>query len=182
MDTVPEFLNGLQSNLDFYAVVFAIFAVITVGSGLVTILSKKLMRSAIALLFTFFGVAGLYALLAADFVAITQIMVYIGGILTLIIFGVMLTTRMTGVERKTTPFAGTSVAIGAIIAALCTAFLSYLFITSDWKVTEVAKIPDGTINDIGNLLMTNYLAAFMTAAILLLIAFIGAALIARRKN
>ena len=179
---LPEFINGLQSHVDFYAIVFYGFAGLIIISGLVTILSKKLMHSAIGLLFTFFGVAGLYAMLAADFIAIVQIMVYIGGILTLIIFGVMLTTRVIDVEFKHDSLGSASVAIGAILAVSSCIFLSFMFITSEWKQEPLTKAPTETLEPIGNLLLTNYLAAFITVAILLLLAFIGAALIARRKN
>ena len=182
ISTLPEFINDLQSNVDFFAIVFYGFAALIVVSGLVTVLSKKLMHSAIGLLFTFFGVAGLYAMLAADFVAITQIMVYIGGILTLIIFGVMLTTRVIAVDFKHDSLGSVSVAIGAILAVASCIFLSFMFITSDWKQEPLAEIPAETLKPIGNLLLTNYLAAFIAVAVLLLLAFIGAALIARRKN
>jgi NADH-quinone oxidoreductase subunit J len=82
------------------------------------------------LLFTLFGVAGLYALLAADFLAITQIMVYIGGILTLIIFGVMLTSRVTDIEKKVNVMGNVSVVAGVILAVASAAFLSYVFVST----------------------------------------------------
>jgi len=182
INKLPEFINDLQSSVNFYAIVFYGFALVIVASGLVTILSRKLMHSAIGLLFTFFGVAGLYAMLAADFVAVTQVMVYIGGILTLIIFGVMLTTRLADIAFKYDSLGSVSVAVGAILAVASCAFLSFMFITSEWKQEPLTEAPTETLDSIGNLMMTNYLAAFIAIAILLLIAFIGAALIARRKN
>jgi len=182
INEIPELINDLQSSVPFYAIVFYGFAALIVASGLMTILSKKLMHSAIGLLFTFFGVAGLYAMLAADFVAVTQIMVYIGGILTLIIFGVMLTSRVSNIDFKYDSLGSTSVAIGAILAFASFGFLAYLFITSEWKQEPLKEAPTETLAPIGNLMMTNYLAAFIAIAILLLLAFIGAALIARRKN
>ena len=182
INNLPEFINNLQSNVDFYAIVFYVFAGITVAAGLITILSKKLMHSAMGLLFALFGVAGVYAILAADFIAITQVMVYIGGILTLIIFGVMLTTRIVDVEPKFDSLGQFSVVIGTALAIIICAFFIFLFVTSEWKEEPLTQAPQGTINSIGNLLMTDYLASFIAAAILLLVAFIGAALIARRKN
>jgi len=182
LDQIPVIFNELQDSINFFGLVFYAFAILIIVSGLITVLSKRLMRSAVALLFTFFGVAGLYAMLAADFIAVTQIMVYIGGILTLIIFGVMLTSRITDINKKSTSLGRTSVVIGSIIAAFSGIFLSIMFINADWKQAPLERIPDGTINLIGNLMLTDYLAAFIVSAILLLIAFIGAALIARRKN
>jgi NADH-quinone oxidoreductase subunit J len=71
--------------------VFWIIVGITVGSAFMVVQSKSLLYSAYALLFTFVGVTGLYIFLWADFLAVVQIVVYIGGILILIIFGIMLT-------------------------------------------------------------------------------------------
>ena len=153
-----------------------------VGAGLLCVTSKKLMHSAIGLLFCLFGIAGLYALLAADFLAITQIMVYIGGILTLIIFGVMLTTRLSDVERKVFALSSVSTVSGVVLGLASAAFLSYLFVTTKWIEVPTSTIPDNTLNTIGSILMTNYIAAFIVCAVLLLAAFIGSALIARRKN
>jgi NADH-quinone oxidoreductase subunit J len=73
------------------ALVFYLFALVTVGSAAVVVLARSLIYSAFALLFTFFGVAGLYVILGADFLAATQLLVYVGGILVLLLFGVMLT-------------------------------------------------------------------------------------------
>ena len=182
MNDVPNIINDLQNSIDFYAIVFFIFSALSIGSGFVTVLSKKLMHSAIGLLFTLFGIAGLYVLLAADFLAIVQVMVYIGGILTLIIFGVMLTSRVSDIERKTNPKDSVSTVAGIVLGLGVAAFLSFLFVNTNWIESHVNELPNETLPRIGTLLMTNYIAAFVIAAVLLLVAFIGAALIARRKN
>ena len=99
------------------AVVFWVFAIVTVGSAAVVVLSRTLIYSAFALLFTFFGVAGLYVLLGADFLAATQLLVYVGGILVLLLFGVMLTHKIYDLDLKTetTQFApGVIVAVGPL--------------------------------------------------------------------
>ena len=131
LGNLPDTINNLQSYVDFYAIVFIMFSGLIVGAGLLTVLSKRLMHSAMGLLFTLFGIAGLYALLAADFLAITQIMVYIGGILTLIIFGVMLTSRVSDVERKVNVMGSVSVVAGTILAVASAAFLSYIFVSTE---------------------------------------------------
>nr|MCS5624853.1 NADH-quinone oxidoreductase subunit J [Candidatus Neomarinimicrobiota bacterium] len=71
---------------------------VTVLSAAVVVLSNQLIYSAIALLVTLFGVAGIYVFLWADFIAGVQLLVYIGGILVLIIFGIMLTNRISSVR------------------------------------------------------------------------------------
>ena len=76
------------------------FAALTVGSAAVVVLARSLIYSAFALLFTFFGVAGLYVLLGADFLAATQLLVYVGGILVLLLFGVMLTHKLYDLDLR----------------------------------------------------------------------------------
>lgn len=162
------------------AIVFYLFALIVVASAAVVVLSKNIMYSAFALMFTLFGVAGLYAMLMADFLAVAQIMIYVGGILVLIIFGVMLTTRITGIEIKTGTIGKINYITGGILATLIAVGLTYLYSTSKWVIAPGDPIKT-SINAIGNLLLTEYILAFEVGAVLLLIALIGAALIARRK-
>ena len=71
---------------------------LTIGSAILVVQSKKLVYSAYSLLFTLLGVTGLYVFLWADFLAVVQVVVYVGGILVLIIFGIMLTNKITSVN------------------------------------------------------------------------------------
>ena len=82
--------------------VFWFIAAFTVISAAFVVLNNQLLYSAVALLFTLFGVAGLYVFLWADFIAGVQLLVYIGGILVLIIFGIMLTNRISSVRLSQT--------------------------------------------------------------------------------
>ena len=77
--------------------IFWFIALMTIISASIVVLSNNLIYSAVSLLFTLLGIAGLYVFLWADFIAITQILIYVGGILVLIIFGIMLTHRITDV-------------------------------------------------------------------------------------
>src|SRR5713101_8960435 len=79
------------------ALIFYLIAALTIGSAMMVAFSRNIVYSAFSLLGTLMGVAGLYALLAADFVAVIQILVYVGGILVLIMFAVMLTHRIDDV-------------------------------------------------------------------------------------
>lgn len=162
-------------------IAFYFFAILIVGSAYIVVTSKNIMYSAFALLFTFFGVAGIYVLLNADFLAITQIVIYIGGILVLIIFGVMLTNRITGVDIKTGTMSKLQIWITAIICLIAAGGLIIIFLQTNWN-TALAPAKVSTIEDIGRLLLTDYLIGFEIASVLLLIAIIGAALIARRKT
>lgn len=164
--------------MGLYDIIFYLFALVTVVSAIVVVTSKNIIYSAFSLLVTLFGVAGLYVLLGSDFIAIVQLMVYVGGILILLIFGVMLTHKITNVEIKT----GTVHIIPAIVGVtfLAVAFLVVLFNT-DWHI-QPGSIPQTTTKDLGKLLVTDYVLIFELLGILLLIALVGAASIARREQ
>lgn len=167
--------------MDLIPILFIFFAAIIIISSIIVVFSKNIMYSAFSLLFTFFGVAAFYVMLNADFVAITQIMIYIGGILVLIIFGVMLTNKITGVDLKS----GTTGKIQKWVTFLTGALIIIAFYFIFMKAySGVLLVYTGgpTINSIGKTLMTDYLLAFEASSVLLLVAIIGAALIARRKK
>lgn len=165
--------------MDLYNVTFYVFAILTLTAASVVVFSKNIVRSAFALLFAFFGVAGIYVLLMADFIAVTQLMIYVGGILVLVIFGVMLTSRQINVDMKT----GTVQTLPAVlIVAALAATLVAMFSTTEWRATAAWPGVEGTASRIGELLMTDYLLPFEVASIVLLVALIGAAMIARREK
>src|SRR5262245_49018746 len=87
------FLLAQAESLDINAALFWVFALMAGASALGVVLSKNIVRMAVFLLFTLAGVAGLYFLLSAEFLAAVQLVVYAGGTLILIIFGVMLTSK-----------------------------------------------------------------------------------------
>ena len=160
------------------AAVFYVFAAITVLSGGVVVLARSLIYSAFALLFTFFGVAGLYVLLGADFLAATQLLIYVGGILVLLLFGVMLTHKLYDLDLRSED---TQFLPGIIVAAGLFAILTFTALRSQWA-TGPGRPPSATTADIGRLFLGQYLLPFEAASILLLVALIGAAMIVRRKK
>lgn len=164
--------------MSIYDFIFYLFAAITVLSAMMVVTSENIVRSAFYLLATFFGVSGIYVLLGADFVAVTQIMVYIGGILILLLFGVMLTSNITHVEIKKgiTKIAPSIVAIGVLLGAVVS-----IMMRTEWK-TQLSEIQQTTSYDLGKLLLTDYVLIFELLGILLLIALIGAASMARREQ
>ncbi len=157
---------------------FFVFAFITLASAFIVVFSKNIVYSAFSLLFTFFGVAGLYALLQADFLAVTQILIYVGGILVLLLFGVMLTSKVVNVELKT----GTLQTVPALfLVAIVAGTLAGLFYSS-WRQTPPATMElTTTTPTLGQMLMTTYLLPFEIASVILLVALIGAAMFARKK-
>jgi NADH-quinone oxidoreductase subunit J len=168
--------------MDTYTIVFYLFAAIVVISAMGVVFSRKLMYSAFSLLFTFFGVAGLYAMLNADFLAVVQIMIYVGGILVLIIFGVMLTTKITDVDLISGGTGKRLYISSSIVSLIIMTVLLYMFNTVNWQLPGAMQYKETSLDLIGQLLLTKYVLTFLVAAILLLIAFIGAALIARKGN
>lgn len=161
-----------------YDIIFYIFAILTVVSAGYVAFSRNIIHAAFALLFTFSGVAGLYVLLNADFLAVTQLLIYVGGILILLIFGVMLTTNMTNVELSTQTLKSLP---ATIIVAVISALLVSTMLTTKWKTGEELQ-SDSTIEQIGEFLLTKYLLPFEIASIVLLIALVGAAFLARRDS
>ncbi len=165
--------------MNLFSIVFYVFALLTLVSASVVVFSKNIVHSAFSLLFTFFGVAGLYVLLMADFLAITQLMIYVGGILVLVIFGVMLTSRQINVDAKT----GTVQTLPAVlIAAAIAGTLVGMFWSANWP--QMGSLPETVSSGkkIGELLLTGYVLPFEIASVILLVALIGAAMIARREK
>src|SRR3974377_1318354 len=85
-------------------VVFYLFAAMTVSSAAIVVFARSLIYSAFGLLFTFLGVAALYVYLGADFLAASQMVIYVGGILVLLLFGVMLTHKLYDLNLKSETF------------------------------------------------------------------------------
>jgi NADH-quinone oxidoreductase subunit J len=157
--------------------VFYLIAAVTIGSALMVAFSRNIIYSAFSLLGTFMGVAGIYVFLGADFVAAVQVLIYVGGILVLILFAVMLTHRITDVEI-------TNRAAGRIPALIIIAVLVYMLIESvtetPWvKAKEVVYA--ATAWKIGDLFLDTYLLPFELASLVLLAAMIGAVVISRKE-
>src|SRR3972149_168318 len=165
--------------MDLTTVVFYVFALVTIGSSAVVVFSKNIVYSAFALLFAFFGVAGLYALMMADFLAVTQLLIYVGGILVLVLFGVMLTTNVLDVQLRS----GTMHILPALLIVGALAAVLFMGIWStDWTLVRELASVEQTGPEIGELFLTRYLLPFEIASVILLVALIGAAMIARRER
>src|SRR5437867_5039037 len=158
-------------------VIFYFFAVLTVASATVVVFSRSLIYSAFALLFTFFGVAALYVFLGADFLAATQLVIYVGGILILLLFGVMLTHKLYDLDLKTETF---QFFPGLLVMLAVFLTLAGVFAKTTWfHRGERALNP--TSAEIGELFMRDFILPFELASVFLLVALIGAAMIVRRR-
>jgi NADH-quinone oxidoreductase subunit J len=165
-----------------YQVIFYLFAAIVVVSAAMVVFSKNIIYSAFSLLFTLFGIAAMYVFLSADFVAVTQIVVYVGGILVLLLFGVMLTNKITQEELRTEVFHVLPSLV--IMLGILGALLYTFHFKAKWHLADVPR--SGTVVEpIGIQVMTNYVLPFEIVSVVLLVALLGAAYIARaehRKN
>ena len=157
---------------------FWLIAVLTIASAAMVVLNNQLLYSAIALLFTLFGVAGLYIYLWADFIAGVQLLVYIGGINVLIIFGIMLTNRISSIRLSQT---NVQQGVGGVVSFGLLILISMVITKTPWYQTTSAE-PSSTVREVGTLLMTKYILPFEAISLLLLGALIGAALLSREAS
>ncbi len=158
-------------------VVFLVIALFTVGCGALVVTSRNLFHSALWLVGSFFGVAALYALLEAEFMAVAQVLVYIGAIATLIIFAIMLSR---GMMLGRTEMRNFQWAISAGVGIILFLLLSVILLQVNWPVVEGAISPTA-IGDIGAALVGPYVMPFEAVSVLLLVALIGSIMIARER-
>lgn len=157
------------------AVAFFALAALTLGSGGIVAFSKNIIHSTLALLGTFLGIAGLYITLSADFLAATQILVYVGGTLTLILFAVMLTARIEDM-KVSNPSGGLPVAFGLVTLLLF--LLGRVATQTAWPSEPKPAMPSTA--KLGHAFLGEYLLPFEIGSVVLLGALIGAVVLARR--
>ena len=148
---------------------------VTVGSSAVVAFSRNVVHSTFALLGTFMGVVGIYVMLAADFVAMVQLLVYVGGILVLTIFAVMLTQ---GIADVTVSNRAVGRGPALIVSAVAGAVMIFAVFKTPWHQGHRA-IVNPTTYGIGNAFLGTYALPFELASIVLLAALIGAVVISR---
>ncbi len=153
--------------------IFIALALMTLVPAVWVVLSRNLVHAGFGLLFTLFGAAGLYAYMGADFIAVTQLMVYIGGVLVLLLFTLMMTHVPNGKKNH-----GLDRYVPAAVLALLVFGVLYKVITSvNWH--GAAELSQPTIAKLGANFMTNYIFPFEYVSLVLLATMIGAALLTR---
>jgi NADH-quinone oxidoreductase subunit J len=175
----------------FIEFLFISSAVLTIACAIGVLVVKNIMHSCIFLLGSLMGVAGLYATLGADFVAVTQIMVYVGGVVILMLFAVMLTGGKDFISRAQNllglaPSMGSkwTYGIGLLVGVvfLLTNIQLIRGITSSVTTKEINNDFPSTVTQIGHLLIKEHVLAFEISSVLLLGALVGAAIIARPRK
>jgi len=155
-------------------IILNVFIILAAGSALSMLFVKNIFYAALLLITCLLSVAGIFVLSNAEFLAAAQIMIYAGGVLVLIIFGLMLTTRIAG---KPLQVGNQNILPGTLVALTFFGVLIYSF--SGLILQEPSVLPPGnSVSRIGVLLMTDFVLPFEVSGILLLTSLIGAAITA----
>ena len=158
-------------------VVFFVFAILAVASAWGVVTSKNIMHSALYLALSFAGVAVLYVLMNADYLAAVQLLIYTGGIAIMVVFAIMLTLR--GEICDSNP-ENSVWGWGALISVLMFLMIALVVLTNtDWRVLPTPWTSGGSASDISLLLLTKFMIPFEAAAILLTMALVGAVVLAK---
>jgi NADH-quinone oxidoreductase subunit J len=158
-------------------ILFWLFAAMTVAGGLMAALLPRIVHAVFSLLLCFVGVTGIYALAGADFLAVTQVVVYVGGVLVLFAFGILLTGRTAlALGGKEVRHRKTGLVTGVLLAAALVAALKGSIFR-----TAAATPAEATTEGLGKLLLGDYIILFEFASVLLLVALVGAAYLVRRQ-
>jgi NADH-quinone oxidoreductase subunit J len=172
----------MAQNIFFYAI-----AATMVGAALVVVTSRNVVRSALALIVVFAGVAAQFVLLAAEFVATTQVLVYIGAIMVLMLFGIMLTRARIGRDSDMT---NEHWWVGALTGLLLVGVMGYALVDAfgddklpaDRQVTIVNNGAASNSAAVSDSIFSQYLIPFEIVSVLLLAALVGAIVIARKDR
>lgn len=158
-------------------ILFLIVGLVTLGAALAVVTSRNVLHSAFLLALSFFGVAVLYVLLDAPYLAAAQVLVYIGAISILIVFAIMLSRKVAArdlVQRNGQWL------VAAIVAVLMFGVMVYMTLQTAWPVVKQALKVDA-IGGLGEAFVGAYALPFEVVSIVLLVALVGAIIIAREK-
>ncbi len=169
--------------MHFIYILFLAFTLVGIGGAIWMLLTKNVLHAALGLLLSFFSIAAFFAMAGADFLAVAQVVIYVGGILVLLMFGIMFTHKKEGegllVGHKN-KFWGLFITLGVV------GFFTYLILNSNFSNSALIQsditIAKATTQSIGFKLMTDYVFAFELVGILLLIALIAATFVAGKEE
>ncbi len=158
-------------------VVFFIFAILAIAAAWGVVTSKNIVHSALYLALSFTGVAVLYVLMNADYLAAVQLLIYTGAIAIMVVFAVMLTLR--GEVGDSNPV-NSVWGWGALVSCLMFIMIAFVIYTNaDWRILPTPWTSGGTATDISLLLLTKFMIPFEAAAVLLTVALVGAVILAK---
>ncbi len=157
---------------------FYLVGAFTVALALIVVLAQNIVRAAVALIFSFCGLAGLYLLLDAEFLAAVQVLIYVGGITILLLFAILLTSRIAG---KGVRVLNEQKLVSGLVAVALIVFIGVAAWRGFPTMVDRPKQPENT-PAIGELLMTTYALPFEAVSILLLVGMVGAIYLARKEQ
>ena len=157
--------------------VFLLLAGVMLGAALLVVLGRDIIRSALWLILSFAGLAGIYGLLGSAFLAISQVLVYIGAIAVLILFAVMITQSKRGPTKLVFQRQWWA---GALAAIVLVGLLLVSIMLTEWDATETVQVAEA--RDVALTLFDDYMLAFLALGVLLLAAVIGALYLAKRDE
>ncbi|MEM6449913.1 MAG: NADH-quinone oxidoreductase subunit J [Cyanobacteria bacterium P01_D01_bin.105] len=160
-------------------VTLGILGLMMIASALGVVLLSNIVYSAFLLGLTFISVSGLYILLNAGFVAAAQVLVYVGAVNVLILFGIMLVNKEEDFSAVANVWVS-RVATGAVCAGIF-GLISTMVLSHPWAISAESAAGDKAIEVIGQHFFSDYLLPFELASVLLLIALVGAIILARRE-
>jgi NADH:ubiquinone oxidoreductase subunit 6 (subunit J) len=180
--------------MNIEVILFYVMGFVALASALLVAASNNLVRSLFMFFVTLFALAGLYVFALADFVAVTQIVIYVGGVLVLMLFAFMLSNKavLNNLQQSNSRF----ISVGKLPALLVAALFLIVLVNAIYKAqpdslqwvkaavqsNNAMKPGDNMINNIGINLMTRYLLPFEVVSVLLMMTLIGAAHLARKEE
>lgn len=159
-------------------VIFYIFAALAVGGGLGVVLMRNAVYAALALILSLLAVSGIYILLASEFLALVQILIYGGAVTVILLFALMLTR----VSDLSDTLIGAQWPAAGLASALLGGLLIAAAATSDWPGDAAGEITRVPFQNVGDALFGQWAAPFEIASLVLLVALVGAIVIARQEE
>lgn len=160
-------------------VIFIVLSLLVLGCALVVVTNRNLFLSALFLAFTFIGVAGIYLMLEAEFLAGIQILIYVGAVVTLIVFAIMLSRDLRDPLARAHNRQWMPAAIAALISFVV---LFIVLLRVPWPAVTT-PVPDGMIAELGKQMVSaNFVLPFEVVSVLLLAALVGSIIIARERD
>lgn len=160
------------------AFTFYLFSFLIIVAALAVVTMRNIFHCALFLILCLFSVAGIYVLLHAEFLAAVQVLIYVGAVSILIIFAIMLTSRLAG---RDVPMANEQTFLGGFMSLVLLFTLVYALKETIFRVTAQAPAPQTTLR-IGRMLLTDYVLPFELVSVLLLATLIGAIIISRQEG
>ena len=158
--------------------IFIAISTLTIVAAIGVVTARNLFHAALFLVACFFGVAAIFLTLEAEFLGMAQILVYVGAISTLIIFAIMLSRNIARMAGSSLNVQWVVVAIGAVALFVV---LVVLLLQINWPVVQEAILPDA-IAELGKAFVNEYAVPFEVASVLLVVALIGAIILARERE